>query len=621
MRSFAEISFRLRQELKNGLMAVRPNRLPRSVSAPSPLSGLPDPADVASAVRGSAFADELIRTADEILRHRFPLLGLTIDTGLDIRWRRDYVGGAETGTEYFRRIPYLEAARAGDHKMIWELNRHQHLVLLAQAHLLTGDGAYVPEIEAQLESWFAANPFHRGINWASALEVAFRALSWIWLWHLAGARLNQRIRLRLPEGIYQHTVHVANNLSHYFSPNTHLLGEAVALHAVGRLMPELPNAARWRELGRRVVHEQMRRQVREDGAHFEQSAYYHVYALDMFLFHAILDRAERPYMDKLERMAEYLHALMGPGWRLPLIGDDDGGRFFHPYGVRDEFGRATLATCGAFLTRHEWIRSVDDFFDQGVWWLGPRVFDVAAAGGRWRSHLFAEAGAAVMTEGAVHIVADAGPFGERAAGHSHSDTLSFVVREGGEDILIDSGTYIYVADATARDWFRGSAAHNTVRIDGRDQAAPANPFRWEEKPHVVIHEWFSSGERDRLDAECSYRGFTHRRILQYVHGRALLVRDEVRGPEGEHDIEQWWHPASETAAERLVLESGAERVESWRSPVFGQRVDTFAIRVARRTKLPVQLGAIVLLGARSGSVRTQADRTVFVIDGAEFTLS
>ena len=147
---------------------------------------LPDASAVAAALRGTNYAAEVARIADQILLHRFPILGVTVETGPAIDWRRDYLNKVSTGTPYFRRVPYLDFSRAGDHKVIWELNRHQHLTLLAQAFLLTGRREYLDEAFRQIESWLDANPFLRGINWASALEVAFRALSWAWLWHMAG---------------------------------------------------------------------------------------------------------------------------------------------------------------------------------------------------------------------------------------------------------------------------------------------------------------------------------------------------------------------------------------------------------------------------------------------------
>ena len=74
------------------------------------------------------------------------------------------------------------------------------------------------------------------------------------------------------------------------------------------------------------------------------------------------------------------------------------------------------------------------------------------------------------------ILFDAGGFAPEAGGHSHSDALSLIVRQGDQELLIDPGTYAYVGDAHLRNWFRGSAAHNTIRIGGRDQATPAGPF-------------------------------------------------------------------------------------------------------------------------------------------------
>ena len=311
MRTAREIAFRLKQELSNAYQFARPPEVQIDPDF-KPRIPLPDPAPVANALRGTAFASEVLALAEQILEHRFPILGLTIDTGPEIPWRRDHTSGVETGLGYFRRIPYLDSRRSGDHKVIWEPNRHQHLVVLAQAFCLSGDPAHLNEIRAQLESWFAANPYHRGINWTSALEVAFRALSWIWTYHLVGGEMTPGFRMKWLRRLYQHGCHLENNLSFYFSPNTHLLGEALALHALGIFFTGRPRAAKWEQLGARVMREQMERQVHSDGSHIEQSTYYHLYATDMFLLHAVLARPDRDYMDKLEKMAEYLHAVQGP---------------------------------------------------------------------------------------------------------------------------------------------------------------------------------------------------------------------------------------------------------------------------------------------------------------------
>jgi heparinase II/III-like protein len=586
VRSAAEIRFRLAQEAWNLWLLWRQPSAARSQRAA--IEGLPDPADVVNHLRGSVFAEEIVRLAEEIRTHRFPIFGQVIETSPQIAWRRDYVHGKESGLDYFRRIPYLDFDRAGDHKMIWELNRHQHLVVLAQAFLFTGRREFIAELEGQLKSWWDANPFQRGINWASALEVGFRALSWMWVYHLAGASLEAGIQDRLLTELSRHGLHLEHNLSIYFSPNTHLLGEAVALHALGVLF----NIDRWRRVGASIVEQQMDRQVRADGAHFEQSSYYHIYALDLFQFHAVLSSTPDSYRQKLAAMAEYLDALLGPGGSIPCIGDDDGGRLFHPYGERSQFGRATLATSGR-------PREESDLHEQAAWW-GVTGISNSPRPPR-RSRLFKDSGLAVIECGDVQILVKAGSFGANRAGHSHSDCLSIVVRRGGEDILIDPGTYTYVADAQARAWFRGAAAHNTVRIEGRDQAAARPQFGWLSKPEVSIQDWRSTEAEDLLEATARYDGFGHRRRVSFRKPHELFVIDEIDGPPGTHLIEQFWHPMRATpvsktcfqvaAGVHLILEAEAESEKGWYSAVFGQRVERPVIVVRRHATLPLRLAA------------------------------
>lgn len=618
MRSPAEIAWRLRQEAANLRLFFRPPQAPPLPYAPLP--SLPAPAALQGALRDSPFLAQLDRLAHQILAHRFPLLGLEIETGPEIAWRRDYVSGVESPMLYFRRIPYLDPKRAGDHKLIWELNRHQHLVLLAQAWLGTADRRYLEEICAQLESWWRDNPFHRGINWASALEVAFRALSWVWVYHLAGGGMDEAFRRRFLTSLVQHACHLEWNLSVYFSPNTHLLIEAVALHALGVLFPKLPGSDRRRRKGAHWVRAQMEAQVRPDGSHFEQSTYYHVYAVDAFLFHAVLAEVPPAYRCKLASMARFLSALLGPARRLPFLGDDDGGRFFHPYGPRSGFARASLATAAALLDL-ELPYEPGDLWEQAFWWLGPGVLTRKSQADRppVRSRLFPNAGLAMMRHGDLHVIVDAGPFGTGSAGHSHSDTLSLIVQSGDEEIFIDPGTYTYVGDLEWRDRFRGSAAHNTIRVDRLDQATPAGPFRWRDPPRVQLIEFAPASEHDFLEAICSWRDFRHRRrVLLLKDPCWLLILDEVESVSGEqtrHEIEQFWHlgeapvliaPRSFRVGSRAALIlAGCESVElseggqyGWRSPAPGVKLPTPLVRCALRATLPVHLAALLSFTAQ-----------------------
>ncbi len=591
LRNPGELYDRLFQEAMNLRLLVAPPRL-KVDTPPAPLPCLPHPDILKQRLSNTRLAAEIHAQALGIRQHHLPLLGVSVHVQRPIRWRRDPSSQLETGVAYFRRIPYLDASKAGDHKFIWELNRHQHLVLLAQEHLLFGTQASLDEIESQLASWLAANPFQRGINWASALEVAFRALSWIWLEHLVGSQLTPPLRQQMLQELFRHGCHLEHNLSFYFSPNTHLLGEAVALHALGIAFPAWPHAQRWTELGHRVVEEQLRRQVHNDGSHFEKSSYYHVYALDMFLFHAVLSGSTDEWAPVLRRMSEYLDSLLGPSRRLPYLGDDDGGRFFMPIGRHDEFGKATLATAATMRPEASWNWSADDLPSQAAWWL-PEFPTTPGSSAAYFSRQFSDSGIAVLIQGLTQVLFDAGSFGWGPAGHSHSSALQLIVRRGPEEILIDPGTFTYVGDPARRDYFRGSAAHNTVRINGRDQATPAGPFAWKGRPRVDSSPLDVSGQTQIAEAVCAYDGFEHRRRIQLTPS-ALEVHDTVLGPPGDHLVEWFWH-ATDPVSPRLVTPDGTQSQPGARSLALGQEEPSTVLTYRHRGSLPATLTWRILL--------------------------
>jgi len=121
------------------------------------------------------------------------------------------------------------------------------------------------------------------------------------------------------------------------------------------------------------------------------------------------------------------------------------------------------------------------FDDKSRWLLGDEAAARFAALDARSARLpvrrdFPHAGYHVLGEGfetprEVRIVADAGPLGFLSiAAHGHADALSFTLSAGGCPILIDPGTFAYHTERRWRDYFRGTAAHNTVRIDGVDQS-------------------------------------------------------------------------------------------------------------------------------------------------------
>jgi len=121
-----------------------------------------------------------------------------------------------------------------------------------------------------------------------------------------------------------------------------------------------------------------------------------------------------------------------------------------------------------------------------------------------------------------------------SGGHGHADLLSIQCSVFGEPCLIDAGTYSYTGEPQWRDYFRSTAAHSTVMVDGMSQAEPAGPFGWHGQPRVRLREWHSTPEFDFLDAE--HNGYlsladpvAHRRRVIFVKPGYWILVDDLSG--------------------------------------------------------------------------------------------
>ncbi len=560
-------------------------------------------------------AAAILREADEICGHRFRLLGYeNLDFTLacdgasgnfkdidskDIDWHLDPVHGKRAPLDPWFKIPFLDFAVVGDHKVIWELNRHQHLVTLAKAQLLSGDknDKYVRELTSLWRSWIKANPYPLGINWGSTLEVAFRSLSWIWVDQLlAGmaecAALLSELRSELAPALAFHGRYIERYLSTYFSPNTHLLGEAVALFFLGTLYPQMPGAARWKESGWQIVLHEAGRQVRPDGVYFEQSLHYHVYALDFFLYARLLaarNGMEIPpaYDAVLGRMLDVVAALAQAG-PAEGFGDDDGGRLWNPRRNRTEQMTDPL-TLGAAIYSREF--SAARVTEEAIWLFGNQAVEnisKSQTNPAARSVEFPDGGLYVLADSqpyAQAMVVDAGPQGVGRSGHGHADALSLRLTMDGRRWLVDSGSGVYISkDPADRNTFRGTGAHNTMRVDGVDQAVADEPFSWTHIPATQAENWIAGKSFTYFVG--SHNGYArledpvvHRRHILKIAGSLWLVRDKAtacgvvaglcpagtgqspvttrKSTEAAHELEIRWHFAPDLD----VRSSGAGRVE------------------------------------------------------------
>ncbi|MGP0019170.1 MAG: alginate lyase family protein [Candidatus Sulfotelmatobacter sp.] len=598
-----------------------------------------------------AQAAEIVSQAHRLCEHRFDLLGYSgLDYGGQIDWHLDVVHSKRGPRVPWFKIKYLDFEQVGDSKITWELNRHQHFLTLAKAYWLTGNEQFVREIFAQWEQWQRENPYPIGMNWASSLEVAFRCLSWIWTFFLLEdcPLFTSDLRRRWLGMLNLSGRHIETYLSTYFSPNTHLLGEALALFFLGTLF-RLPSGGRWREQGWNVLVREAGRQVRADGFYFEQSTYYHVYALDMLLHARILAELNQAGLNKvaipddfdqtLQRMLRAL-ALLSRAGVPPMFGDDDGGRLFDPRRVRAEHMLDPLAT-GAILYRREDFKFTAATpcgvpTEETMWLLGAKAvadFDPLPSRPASDSTALADSGFYLMADAECRqqLVMDAGPLGAGSGGHGHADALGVWLVRNGKNLLRDSGTLEYVGTNGERSRLRSTGAHNTLRVDGQEQAKSAGPFSWENFPAVQVRRWIAGQQFDLLEAE--HDGYarsslavtspvTHRRLVFHRKGLFWLVRDIAEGS-GSHQLELAWHIGSGLsqvptggdvfagavfagAGESLAIltaEANGWSREVWSerwSPVYGSSETAQVVRFGAARALPAEFVTLLIAGAAGG---------------------
>jgi len=573
--------------------------------------------------------EQIVVRANRICKHRFDLLGFdNLDSGTQIDWHLDPIHKKRTPRAIFYKIPFLDFDQCGDVKIPWELNRHQHFVTLAKAYQITGDEKFAAEIFAQWKHWHLENPYPIGLNWASSLEVAFRSLSWFWTYHLTAQSKSK------PEGFEDEFLraqalqgrHIERYLSTYFSPNTHLLGEAVALFFFGTLLPTLKDAERWRTMGWQMVLQEATNQVRADGMHFEQSTYYHVYALD-FLLHATVlasvnDVLIPPELEKtIQKMLDVL-ALLEQTGNMPRFGDDDGGRVFDGRRNRPEHLLDPLATGAVLFGRGDFKARAGGLREETVWLLGTQgvaEFDRLESNAADRKSVaLSSSGLHIMEAVNARLVIDAGPHGSGSGGHGHADALSFSLRDEQGPLLIDPGTLEYVGPGKDRNQYRGTAAHNTVVVDDKDQADATGPFSWSSLPFAKAENWMGGENFDFfVGSHDGYRRLenpvVHRRYVFGLKSEFFLVRDVLEG-EGKHRADVFFHFASElrpadkrsesfldARRERGILALTVRghgwaqdvRQGSW-SPVYGKAERATVLHFGARTTFPTEFVTLLV---------------------------
>lgn len=505
---------------------------------------------------------------------------------------------------FFGRIPYRQGNPYGDVRIAWEPSRLQHLVLLGlcagrtNADLAQRAAAL---LEAEFLSWIDANPFLTGIHYISAMECGLRVLAVCYALDSARSHLRhaEQVWVGLLDLVYGHAEFISKRLSVHSSAGNHTVAEAAALVYAGSLLPEMRRAPQWLALGLSLLEHEGPRQVLRDGGGAEQSLWYLRFVSDLYgLVCALLHQHQQPIPAAVEeafqRSSACLESFGSQCGLLPRFGDGDNGYALSPFLQFTKMERALPS--------------------------GAHTFEISGCSiirGR--------------TELQHRLIFDHGSLGMAPCyAHGHADALSVVLTLGGEDVLLDTGTYTYTGEKKWREYFRGTGAHNTVVVDGLDQAVQETVFMWSQpyEARLLLRQEDTNGAVTLLASHDGYKkrlGVSHLRAILYEPPNRWLIWDRLLG-EGAHQLELHWHLGIDPymSAESYVLPGAAASVYltvqggdtklrkgeidpiiGWRSVQYGSKERISTLQTTYAGRLPHEF----LTWVRIGDQAEQADST------------
>ncbi len=485
----------------------------------------------------------------------------------EIDWQADPISGKRCWTAGVLDEAEAIGVESADVKYVWEVNRQQFLPILGRAYWFTGDIRHAQQAIALIDDWITKNPVGLGVNWCSHLEVAMRAISWMWTmpYLLTLPGLSEAFLNRWIDSIESHFHHLRRNLSIFTDPTNHLIGEATALWMLCVCFPNLPDADQEKQKALLILTREVERQIGADGVNREQATSYHRFVLDFYLQILILAKrnefALAPAIAKqVKSMIEFVAAMAGSNGVVPMIGDSDDARgipFLELVGWDFE---DTLSTGAVLFQRREWKRSARPLAEISVWILGVDAVDEYNT----LSYEDDQKGRAVFPEGGycfsessdpsghAQLIFDVGPLGLWPnAAHGHADALSILIRLNGKLLLTDPGTGAYFGAKNERDYFRSTAAHNTVTIDDWDQADLYDTFKWVNPMTVkLVDSHTLNGFSYFVGTHDGYRrlraGLIHQRAVFSTETKGWIIVDQFDG-RGRHSIKRHFnfHPGTE----------------------------------------------------------------------------
>lgn len=581
--------------------------------------------DFPETLKSSHDAKAILEWADKTLHHGFDYLGSGL-TKLDpIDWHVDFKSGFRWPKgKFYKSYKKVDLSNNADVKVPWELSRCHHLLWLGQAYLITKDEKYAKEVVDQIEWWMKDNPLMYSINWTCAMDVAIRAVNWMYAVNMisSSACVTDNFAKSFNSSLFEHGWYIFNNLEKWYPySSNHYAANITGLLFLGHMFHNTKQGKKWWSYALKEYFLEVRLQVLPSGAHFERSISYHrlmteLVAYPYFMLKRIKEAIPLDIHARIESMFRFIDNYTKPNGLAPLIGDNDDGRLlpFVKRDFRDHRYLLNIASAGFNKTyRNQEVENnlTDNYFLLNQ--IESQRTEITAKAEQSAIKDHRDAGFVIFRKDKLYLLfTNSSVSGypdlrrKRHGTHTHVDNLSFELSVGDDDFIIDPGSFVYTASPKQRNEFRSTRMHNTVTVDNLNQV---------ELPDNQLFSLSGFNEPDRIelqntDNQAAASGtkdwqltgkddVSHVREIS-LHGDSKLEITDKITCNDRHNFDWYFHlaPGVETVLDKnLVKMRGANGttlylefeslndlslniLDSEYSPSYGVLVPTKAIRVS-----------------------------------------
>jgi len=448
----------------------------------------------------------LCKVAQNLTKNTFTIFGIEKCYGPKVDWHLDVKTGNHWPVKFWARLPIKDGDSIGEPKFTWEIGRFTYIMPLGLAYLVTGDRIYADKIISLLSSWMDDNPYPYGIHWASGIELGIRLSNLIWaLSLLHGYEFSKETKGRINQFVSLHAHHLFRYPSKYSSSNNHALAEGFGLFMAGAFFSHLEGAEEWYSFGQNLLEKEAQRQILPDGGSFEYTTTYLSLIIDFFVvFIIICEKFNWPYAQevkaRVEKACDFINALMDAGGHLPNIGDQDSA-ILVDFGQDNWTNFLSLLNTGAILFNRQDFKVSQQPDLKTCLLTNKSTFDWENRNKPiYGNYHFKDSGLIVIRnlfkEKELLFIGNASPQGMSPLyAHGHLDALSFTLSMGGKEIFIDPGTYLYHRAGKWRRYFRSTAAHNTLRLNGLDFSPQVADFMFGRPYNITLNKLETGAEK------------------------------------------------------------------------------------------------------------------------------